>query len=277
MIKKISISGFVIVASLIMISTINKQTSSGAPSASSGAPGEQTCAMTTCHDDNSLNTGTAQLSIDLPGTMKVGEPATIKIKIKDPGRVRFGFQVTVLDDANKKVGEFIIIDSVRTQTIEGNTNFPDRSYLTYTYYGTLDNDGEAEWEAVWKPTTKGKVTFYVAGISANNDGQDKGDYVYTTSKSATISEPSKTKKISYANDIELTISNHALSILNPYYNFIKTISLTDISGKMILTKILKNSDAKNEINLSEVSEGVVIATLQTSTGTITKKLFITYD
>ena len=55
MIKKLSLSGFGLVATFILISAINKPTSSGAPSASTGGGGEQTCAMSTCHDDNSIN------------------------------------------------------------------------------------------------------------------------------------------------------------------------------------------------------------------------------
>lgn len=277
MIKKISISGFAVVASLILLSAINKPESSGAPSASTGAPGEQTCAMSTCHDDNSVNSGTAQLSIEIPATIKAGEDATIKIKIKDAGKTRFGFQVTALNDANKKVGEFIITDSERTQTLGGNTSFPDRQYLTYTYYGTLDNDGEAEWEAKWKTETKGNVTFYVAGISANNDGQDKGDFVYTTTKSITVSEASKTEKISYSKAVDLTITKTKLSIINPYFNAIKSISLTDINGKSILFETLNNADANTEISIPELNNQIVVATIETATGTITKKLFVTND
>lgn len=277
MIKKISIPGFAVMASLILLSAINKPNSSGAPSASTGAPGEQTCAMSSCHDDNSVNSGTAKLSIEIPPTIIAGEDATIKIKIKDAGKTRFGFQVTALNDANVKVGEFSITDSVRTQTLGGNTSFPDRQYLTYTYYGTLDADGEAEWEAKWKTTLKGNVTFYVAGISANNDGQDKGDFVYTTTKSITVSEASKTEKIDYSKALDVIISKSELTIINPYFNYIKTISLTDVNGKSVLYKTLNTASANTKISIPEMNSGIIIATIETTTGTITKKLFITHD
>lgn len=277
MIKKISLSGFGLVATFILISAINKPTSSGAPSASTGGGGEQTCAMSTCHDDNSINSGTAQLSVEIADMVKVGEDATIKVKIKDVGKTRFGFQVTALDESNNKVGEFIITDTERTQILGGNNSFPNRQYLTYTYLGTIATDGEAEWEAKWKSTTKGKVTFYVAGIAANNDGQDKGDFTYTTSKSITVAEASKITKVSYSKDISLSLTNSLLTLGNPYYNFIKTLTLTDINGKTLFTKTINTADANVILKLPELSTGVVIATLQTTTGTLTKKLFATHD
>lgn len=277
MIKKLSLSGFGLVATFILISAINKPTSSGAPSASTGGGGEQTCAMSTCHDDNSINSGTAQLSVEIADMVKVGEDATIKVKIKDAGKTRFGFQVTALDESNTKVGEFIISDNERTQILGGNNSFPNRQYLTYTYLGTIDTDGEAEWEAKWKSTIKGKVTFYVAGISANNDGQDKGDFTYTTSKSITVAEASKITKITNSKEVTFNLSNSLLIITNPYFNYIKTITITDIQGKILFTKTINNADASTKIKLPELSTGVVIATIQTSTGILTKKLFATHD
>jgi len=277
MIKKLSLSGFGLMATFILLSAINKPSSSGAPSASTGGGGEQTCAMSTCHDDNSPNSGTAQLSVEIPDVAIVGGEIPIKVKIKDAGKIRFGFQVTALDESNNKVGEFIITDTERTQVLGGNNSFPDRQYLTYTYLGTIDTDGEAEWEAKWKSTTKGKITFYVAGISANNDGQDKGDYTYTTSKSIYVGGNLKITKINYSNNINFKLTNSFLTLTNPYFNYIKTLTVTDVNGKTIFTKTLNTADANLEIKLPELTTGIVIATLKTNTGTITKKLFATHD
>ena len=255
MIKKITISGFAIAALFIMISAVNKPLSSGAPTSSTGAPNEQTCAMSGCHDDNSLNSGTAKLTVDIG---KFGDNnfrgLPIKIKITDAQKVRFGFQVTALNEFNKKIGQFIITDSTRTQIIGDNVNLPERDYLTYTYYGTLGSKtGEAEWEANWIPSgpdwdKPGKVTFYIAAISANNDGQDKGDHVYTTIAKTSWEITTKTNPPLSESTINVTLSKSALTILNPACDFIKTIYLTDVQGKTVLSKIIKIRTPKWRLN-----------------------------
>lgn len=283
MIKKISLSGFGLIAIFILISAINKPASSGAPSASTGGGGEQTCAMSNCHDDNSLNSGTAKLTVEVGefGSNKTkGFP--LKIKITDAGKVRFGFQVTALDANNKKIGQFIITDIDRTQTLGGNNSFPDRQYLTYTYLGTLANNGEAIWEANWAPddldlTKPGKVWFYVAALSGNNDGQDKGDFTYTTSATKSWETTLKNDKLKPESNIRLSLVKSDLTIVNSQLKYIKTISLTDIFGKLILTKTINSTDETTEIKLPELTTGVVIATIETSSGTITKKLFVSHD
>jgi len=279
MIKKTVVSGFVLIISLVMISAIQKPLSGGAPSASSGAPDEQTCAMTTCHDDNSLNSGTAMLKIEIPEIVNEGENVPVKILISDIGKVRFGFQVTALDDMNKKVGEFILTDSVRTQIIGGSNTLPEREYLTYTYNGTqVQKTGYTEWNGEWKsPLKKGKVTFYVAAVSANNDGEDKGDMVYTTSKNLVVSHTTNTKTIHNLKDIGLSVQGLHLTITNPHYNFINTISIVDMEGKTILNKSVKNADSKMFIELPEMASGIVVVTLHNTTGFTTKKIFINND
>ncbi len=281
--KKILESGFILAASLILTSAVNKPTSSGAPSASSGAPSEQTCAMSNCHDDNSLNSGTAKLTVEVGefgGNKTKGFP--LKIKITDAGKVRFGFQVTALDANNKKIGQFIITDVDRTQTLGGNNSFPDRQYLTYTYLGTLANNGEAIWEANWVPddldlAKPGKVWFYIAALSGNNDGQDKGDFTYTATATKSWETTLKNDNLKPESKISLSLVKSDLTIINSQFKYIKTISITDIFGKLILTKTINSADETAEIKLPELSKGVVIVTIQTSTETITKKLFATHD
>ncbi|MFM9945561.1 MAG: choice-of-anchor V domain-containing protein, partial [Bacteroidia bacterium] len=256
MIKKILISGFAVATTLIMISAINKQTSTGAPSASTGAPDEQTCTMSGCHDDNTLNSGTAKLTVEVG---KFGANKTkglpIKIKMADAGKIRFGFQVTALDANNKKIGQFIVTDSIKTQVIGEKVGIANREYLTYTYYGTMGSkSGELEWEANWAPdeldlTKPGKVWFYVAALAANNDGQDKGDFTYTTTATASWETTLKKADLKRESNISVSIAQSELTIQNPQFNFIKTISITDISGKLILAKILKSTDKNTNITL----------------------------
>ena len=45
----------------ILMAMAKGPSSSGAPAAHTGAPGEKTCATVGCHDDNEINAGTAKV------------------------------------------------------------------------------------------------------------------------------------------------------------------------------------------------------------------------
>ena len=272
--KIISVKGIAILA-FIGMAAANKPLSSGAPSASTGAPLEQTCGMSTCHDDNAINDGPAILGLDLPQNIKAGELVPITIHIKDDSKVRFGFEVTVLDESNKKAGRLILKDTLRTQIIGSKSGLPGREYLTYTYYGTgADKAGFTSWQAYWEaPQTPGKVTFYLAGVSANNDGEDKGDKVYTMQKDVTIQPALSSKSISNQN-ISLRQINQTLQIDNPNLLFIRAISVTDLNGKEISSMKINLNDRNIKSELESNISGLVIITLQTVKGNISKRLFI---
>jgi hypothetical protein len=181
---------FVFVASLIAITGMRpEKSSSGAPASHTGAPAEQTCATIGCHDDNSINSGSANLSIDM-GSVTAYVPNqtyTIKVKITDPSVERFGFQLVALQNSDSSnIGSFQITDKYRTQLTHNSYQLSDRQYVTYTFDGTdAVSTGKGEWEMNWTAPSAnvGEIIFYAAAVSANDDGIDKGDYVYTTTKS----------------------------------------------------------------------------------------------
>ena len=83
--KIIVISSLALFACVLSSASIDKS-SSGAPASHTGAPGENTCAASGCHDDNKLNKGTASLQIEVGAREKEivpGQTYPIKIKISD--------------------------------------------------------------------------------------------------------------------------------------------------------------------------------------------------
>lgn len=173
---------------LFIMAKLPEKSSSGAPAGHTGAPGEGTCATIGCHDDNSVNSGQAQLSIDLGAITHYvpGKIYPIKIKISEPSVERFGFQLVALVNSDtSNAGSFQITDALRTQTTQSTYQFQSREYVTYTYDGTdAVSTGSGEWTVNWKAplTNKGTVTFYASGVSANDDESDQGDHVYTISR-----------------------------------------------------------------------------------------------
>ncbi len=173
--------------SLAIMSMAPEKSSSGAPASHTGAPGDGTCATGGCHDDNALNAGTAQLSIDLGSVTKYvpGQTYPVTVRITDPSVMRFGFEIVALTGDNGMAGSFKITDTYRTQITKNQYALFDRHYVTYSYDGTdAVVPGKGEWTMNWTaPATNiGPVTFYASGVSANDNENDKGDHVYTINK-----------------------------------------------------------------------------------------------
>jgi hypothetical protein len=177
---------------LTLLLTSGGKSSSAAPASHTGAPDEESCAQSGCHDDNEMNKGTAKLELKGIGQNEkiVSEKVyELKVRISDPGVTRFGFQLlAVTNDSLKNAGEFIITDAQRTQIVQNRAKLFDRRYVTYTFDGTdAVKKGEGEWTVSWKaPKNSQKISFYLAAVSANDDMHDKGDKVYTLVKNGSV-------------------------------------------------------------------------------------------
>jgi hypothetical protein len=171
----------------IFMSMANGPSSSGAPPAHTGAPGEKTCATIGCHDDNGINEGTAKVQFSIGSVSNYAPKKTypITVSISDFQITRFGFQAVAISElTGKSLGTFIITDSERTQLTSNTNKFPDREYITYAFGGTdAVTPGNGEWTFNWKSPSQnlGPVRFYVSAVSANDNENDKGDFVYTSS------------------------------------------------------------------------------------------------
>ena len=164
-------------------------TSFGAPPSSTGAPGESTCAQSGCHDDSQIGD---QSKADLLfnnssiSSYSPDEIYPLSLHVQDPSINRFGFQLVALDDNGDQCGSFIISDSEHTQILFNELEIKDREYVTYKHAGTYPKiPGSHSWNMKWKAPSKGKgkVHFYFATVSANNDNSDKGDKVFLHSMS----------------------------------------------------------------------------------------------
>jgi len=177
-----------VISFLVVLVAYAKIESTGSPKSSTGAGSEQTCATSGCHDDNPVNSGLGQLDFKItPVIHKIPEDLMpnvdyeIEISMKQSNLERFGFQIVAIHEG-KSCGKFELADSLRTQLQQGEGEFANREYVTYTYAGTIaENAGENKWKLKWKSPDyrNGEyLSFYVAAVAANKDLTDKGDYVY---------------------------------------------------------------------------------------------------
>ncbi|HSE30179.1 MAG TPA: PQQ-dependent sugar dehydrogenase, partial [Pyrinomonadaceae bacterium] len=156
--------------------------SSGPPPGYTGAPLEEPEACAECHVPP--DAGTGQISISAPATYLPGHtyPITVTHTNSDPTRLRWGFELTVLDSGDEKAGELQPLNGL-TQLINNAGPGGARQYIEHTASGTfIGQQNGASWTFNWTaPSTDvGPVTFYAAGNQANNDGNTSGDYIYKT-------------------------------------------------------------------------------------------------
>ncbi len=156
--------------------------SSGPPAGYTGAPGEEPEACAECHVP--ADAGTGHISISAPQTYVPGQtyPITVTHTNPDPSRIRWGFELTVLDTSDETAGNLQTLNGL-TQVLNNAGPGGTRQYIEHTAAGTfIGQQNTASWTFNWTaPATDiGIVTFYVAGNQANNDGNTSGDYIYKT-------------------------------------------------------------------------------------------------
>src|SRR5438128_2692801 len=75
-----------------------KAYASGPDPARTGAPGEQTCAISGCHLGSPINSGAGTLTISgVPTNYSPSQEVDITVTIIQASRVRFGFEAVVID------------------------------------------------------------------------------------------------------------------------------------------------------------------------------------
>lgn len=153
---------------------------SQAPTARTGAPGEQNC--TSCHS-GTVNSGGGSLSLTgLPANgYTPGQTYTLTVTVNDqsqPAATRkYGFSTTSLNSSNAMAGAFAVTNSSTTSTGNATVSGASRSYMRHKT-ASSSNTWSFNWTA--PATNIGTVSFYIAGLAANGTGGDGGDKVYTT-------------------------------------------------------------------------------------------------
>ena len=181
------------VLSLLAIPVLASAYSSGPPDSYAGNPPfESNC--TSCHFSFEVNSGDGGLAIlGLPTVYTPGATYPLMVQLSDPGQVRWGFELTVLDDLDFSLqgGQLQVTDAIGTQISIDPENEVD--YLKQTFDGIHDgtNDGPVTWEFEWVAPgpEKESVTFYVAGNAADGDFSLTNDYIYTQTYTLRPSDP----------------------------------------------------------------------------------------
>ena len=280
----------VLVLPIIMSNALYRKTSGG-HAASTGAPGEPTCAnaVTGCHADASINSGTGINTLIYPvsdSTYTAGKTYTVTVQVNNPGISKFGFELVALKDAgNTNIGTLTTTDANRTQLITATINSSLRTYITHKTNGTpaTPSAGNNSWSFKWKAPASdvGAITFYYVTNNTNNSGTNAGDALYFSSFKI---KPATTNSITEIIDEDnITASfNKSNNIISVNYNLKSSaqisLCLYDMQGKKIQSmESTHKSAGENSDKLevpSDISTAIYSLGFMINDKTISKKIFI---
>jgi hypothetical protein len=213
----------------------------------SGAPGEQTCAESGCHDSFTLNSGTGSITISAPNLTNwaytPGNTYTISVTVAQSNINLFGLCFEALKPNGDNAGTVHASTGtqIKNKTIGG---FQRHAITHNTNTGATANSHTFTftWDA--PATDIGDITFYVAGLAANGNGNEVGDRVYSTSQVVTSAGSVGLDEITNANDDVLIFPNPSESMLQFSTKNIPSLSneLTIIDSQGRCIKALKKSE-----------------------------------
>lgn len=292
MIKKILFFGGIVIP-VISVLTASRPVNimgDGAPASSTGAPSENSCTLSGCHDSYSLNSGTALWNISITPDVQEyipGNKYAVKISVADNNVSRFGFQFVALKDKDlSNAGNIVITNAARTQVIYNYIALKDRQYATYTYLGSgATSLGKSEWTFDWiaPAQNEGTVSLYAAVSSANNDGTDKGDYIFTKSFQLNESSVSGIGEQKNKNRFKLSLSsnpNPSILMADFFLQEASAVQLNiyDLTGEKQIVLADNSFNAGTHTLTFELgkklSAGLYIVCLQTKEQSVFKKIVI---
>lgn len=164
--------------------------SNGPPPSYTDAPDESNC--TDCHfDSGPINSGKGSVSITgIPRNYFPGQQIQVTVTVEEPAIQTFGFQITAIDPAGSKAGNFTVPVVPLPPTQIREPGIMNRQYVEHTVAGlfTMGLDNMNTWTFTWTAPAQriGKVRFYAAGNASNSQGDPNGDNIYSTN-TATLS------------------------------------------------------------------------------------------
>lgn len=185
--KKLYVRNFIVGLAFIVSLSSAIMNQSGPGGGYTAAPSESNC--TSCHSSSIVTSGTLWNAVRLTGNFTGNgyipdSTYDLMVSFKQTGKVKFGFQVTVLDANNLPTGTLTAVGS-RTSKVTKLFGTNTRQYIQHTVSGTSQiSTDSTNWQFTWKAPSSniGKVKFYVVVMATNNNNSDDaGDIVYSKS------------------------------------------------------------------------------------------------
>lgn len=261
--KNLLIYSSVVLFALILISGTLYNT--GSPGAKTGSPlDKSTCVQ--CHTGSDVTTIDNWITSDIPETgwaPKTTYNITVTAVHETAGRI--GFELTA-ENGTSKIGKFTVTDTQRTKYAN------NQKAVTHTTAGHEPTDGQNVWTVQWTSpdVDSGDITFYAAINAADGAGSTANDQIFTSS-------------VTYAQDQGTTAVDDVAGIdfkvyPNPTSNYIFVESAKAIESFAVYNahgqklKDLRNLSGSTKVDVSDLSSGMYIVSVNTEEGSLTRKL-----
>ncbi len=205
----------------------------GAQAGNSGAPGNDTCATSGCHDSFTANSGDGAVTITTPAKFEPGEIVTFTVRVAQTGASRFGFQANIRQSTVPRVtGKLMLGD---------NTKFSDAIGDYITHAEAAEGNGSNEWTFQWQAPDEdvGDIIIYVAGVAGNSSGTRFGDRVYTSNATLPIQVANEDEQPITAFDLQPAYPNPFQQKVFVRYNLNHSepvrVALYDALGRIVKT------------------------------------------
>lgn len=244
-----------------------------------GSPGENTCVS--CHTSFAANSGGGSITIattpSITGNEYVpGTTYTVDVTVAKTGVTLFGLGAEILNSSNTNAGTISILNSTETKilTSSGRTN------VAHQLNGGSSTTGSKTFSFKWvAPATAGVAKIYAAGVAANANSSNNGDYVYTTSLILSGSVGIKEQ----FEDVRLSIyPNPTTDLIHVTYALkeeaVVACELTSLTGA-IIKQYFSESQAAGEQHLqldvpSTVANGIYLLNLTVNSKKVSHRIII---
>lgn len=165
-------------ACLLVVSSCLLAFSNLPPTRSTGGFGESTCAA--CHTGAAVNTGSGTFRIEgLPAQYTPGATIPLTVTMAQTGQRRWGFELAARVRATgEQAGSFAVSSGELAVRVTTNV-----WYVAQTSSGRRDGvvNGPVSWTLNWTAPANavGEILFTAAGLAADGDGTERGDFTYT--------------------------------------------------------------------------------------------------
>lgn len=242
-----------------------------------GSPGEQSC--NACHNTFALNSGPGDIRVvsNIPGNEYTpGATYQISVIVKQTGRSLFGFGLEALKSDNSNAGTLTVTDAVRTKKVTNAGN--GRINMTHKLNGGATADSSVftfDWTA--PATNVGAITFYFAGVAADNSNSNANDYVYddTYIINSTSTVSVEEEELSALQILQLT--NGVQVSMNLLTSGKLDLRLIGMDGKLIQERVYENLNAGNQqliIPTNGISAGVYVIQATFNQKVFSRKVFL---
>jgi len=231
-----------------------------------GAPGEANC--TQCHTGTVVAADATNGMTTTATTYQVGQ--TYSFAIGSLANATNGFQMTVLDNNNNKVGSFVAGAANTSIQSAGGKEYINQSSKTQAW--------AVEWVA--PATDMGPLTVYYAMNSTNNNNGTSGDVVYVGTHSLTFDGTNGLTNHQKQDEKVNLFFNAKANELNVKYSLKEKsnlmVQVVDLSGKVIEeVKLGQKSFGphSSKIQLKNIqNEGIYIVSLFINNGIYSRKI-----